>query len=739
MTPKKFKFHGLLAILIFNFHLIMPSIATRVIALLIFILVTGVAISSILFTKRKYPSEELTSNIPISFTMIISCGIACLFIQAILTNILMMISPRAFFVLIAQLTANVVFSIALFLQKYYPPFIQYNIFNQRYPWQVQIAFYISLVLPLMALLSARFLDSGSTSIFPQLVLITIGFILISLWRYSDDTHDWMICGILTLATLTLILMSSTRGFGPIGTDASKEFYLATRVFERGIWIPRDVGDAYFSSLGITLFPSNLAALLDLSVSEVFQYVLPALASIIPAQIFSLVKQYRSRSIAMSAAVLFMSQPSFLEWSIVPLRQMIAMIFFNGFLLVQFSREGPHVLRRTFILIFGILTILTHYSSAYLMLFTLGLAWMFQVIQQKRKRVHDHEFLIHKRTLLVLLITAFIWYGPITYSYSGLTDTLNRSVGLITDEGFNPLNAEGYAPATNILAQLGFSSEETPPQKLLDRYSKEFAEKTISKNPDLFLSPVYVQVLEVGPQSKFSTSSLGISDFLSKQILRFAFIIGLFSLLWRSFKKNLSIFELYTIAAGASVLLIVIFPDVSISYSLSRTSHQMFALISILITCWSYKRPNVISLGVMFIALLIYVNASGLSGLNPNILTSSRGPVYENSYVHYGELLATNWIASKNSDLVASGYFSGTKFYYSRMERPPIYREVFPFALLKDGYLFRGANEISSSLATTYFEGKILKYAYPSNILNRKRSVLFNSGEAIVYGRWKSNE
>jgi hypothetical protein len=142
---------------------------------------------------------------------------------------------------------------------------------------------------------------------------------------------------------------------------------------------------------------------------------------------------------------------------------------------------------------------------------------------------------------------------------------------------------------------------------------------------------------------------------------------------------------------------------------------------------------------MFIALLIYVNASGLSGLNPNILTSSRGPVYENSYVHYGELLATNWIASKNSDLVASGYFSGTKFYYSRMERPPIYREVFPFALLKDGYLFRGANEISSSLATTYFEGKILKYAYPSNILNRKRSVLFNSGEAIVYGRWKSNE
>jgi hypothetical protein len=266
-----------------------------------------------------------------------------------------------------------------------------------------------------------------------------------------------------------------------------------------------------------------------------------------------------------------------------------------------------------------------------------------------------------------------------------------------------------------------------------------AEKTIFKNPELFLSPTYVQVLEIESRNKVSSPILSISDFLSKQILRLAFIFGLFLLLWRSLKKNLSIFELYAVAAGVSVLLIVIFPDASISYSLGRTSHQMFALIAILITCWSYKRLNVISLGVILIAFPIYVNASGLSGLYPNVLTSNRGSVYENAYVHFGELLATNWIASKNSDLVASGYFSSTKFYYSGLERPPIYREVFPFALLKDGYLFRGQNEISSSLATTYYEGKVMKYVYPSSILNEKRSILFNSGEAIVYGSWKPNE
>ena len=739
MTSKKWIFRAFLTILIFNFYLVMPSIATRIIALLIFIMVTGVAISSILFSKTRNRSEDFTQQISISFSMVISCGIACLFIQAIVTNQFMMLVPRAFFGLMAQITANVVLIVALFLQKFYPPLTQNNIFNQRNPWQVQIAFYISLVLPLMALLTARFLDAGSISKFPQLVLITIGIILITLWRYSDDSHDWMISGVLTLVTLALILMSSTRGFGPIGTDASKEFYLATRVFEKGIWIPRDINDAYFSSLGITLFPSNLAALLHLPVAEVFQYVLPALTSIIPAQIFSLVKQYRSRSIAISAAVLFISQPSFLVWSIAPLRQLIAMIFFSGFLLVQFSREGAYVFRRTLIVIFGILTILTHYSSTYLMLFTLALGWIFQVIQQKRNKIDAHDFFIHKRTLFILLITTFIWYGPITYAYTGLSGTLNRSFGLVADEKFNPFNPEGYAPSTNLLAQLGLDSEEIPSQILLDRSSQEFAEKTIFKNPELFLSPTYVQVSEIQSRNKVPSPILSISDFLSKEILRFAFIFGLLVLLRRSLRKNLSIFELYAIAAGISILLIVIFPDVSISYSLGRTSHQMFALISILITCWRYKRPNVISLGVMLIAFPLYVNASGLSGLYPNVLTSNRGPVYENSYVHLGELLATNWIASKNSDLVASGYFSSTKFYYSGMERPPIYRDVFPFALLKDGYLFRGKNEISSSLATTYYEGKVLKYAYPSSILNEKRSILFNSGEAIVYGSWKPNE
>jgi hypothetical protein len=374
-----------------------------------------------------------------------------------------------------------------------------------------------------------------------------------------------------------------------------------------------------------------------------------------------------------------------------------------------------------------------------MLFTLALGWIFQVIQQKRNKIDAHDFFIHKRTLFILLITTFIWYGPITYAYTGLSGTLNRSFGLVADEKFNPFNPEGYAPSTNLLAQLGLDSEEIPSQILLDRSSQEFAEKTIFKNPELFLSPTYVQVSEIQSRNKVPSPILSISDFLSKEILRFAFIFGLLVLLRRSLRKNLSIFELYAIAAGISILLIVIFPDVSISYSLGRTSHQMFALISILITCWRYKRPNVISLGVMLIAFPLYVNASGLSGLYPNVLTSNRGPVYENSYVHLGELLATNWIASKNSDLVASGYFSSTKFYYSGMERPPIYRDVFPFALLKDGYLFRGKNEISSSLATTYYEGKVLKYAYPSSILNEKRSILFNSGEAIVYGSWKPNE
>jgi len=739
MTLRKWILRALLSILVFNFHLAMPSVTSRAIALLIFIAVTGTAVLSLVLLSVEIRYGDFDPRTGISLSIVISCGIACLFMQAILTNLFMIFAPRTLYVLIVHLTANVVLISALFFLKLHPPKLKNNFFGQKNPWQVQVAFFASLVLPLMALLSARYLDSGSITKFPQFILITVGIIFITLWRYSDDAQDWITSTILTLVTLSLILMSSTRGFGPIGTDTSKEYYLAKFVFEKGIWIPGDVNDTYFSSLGITLFPSNLGALLQLSISDVFQFVLPALIAIIPAQIFSLVKQYRSRSIAISVVVLFISQPSFLEWSIVPLRQLIAMIFFNGFLLFQFSRERPYFLRRTLIIIFGVLVILTHYSSAYLMLLTLVLGWIFQFTQKIRNLVHANEFFIHKRTVSVLLITAFIWYGPITYTYPSLINTLNRSVGLITDEGFNPLKAEGYAPATNLLAQLGINRDETPPQVLLDKYSKEFGERTVFEDPELFLNPTYLKVLAIDPSVKESPSVISIFDFLSKQTLRFAFIIGLLLLSWRSLKKKMHVFELYTVTVGVSILLIVILPDISISYSLSRTSHQMFALIGILVTGWNYKRKNIISLNVMILALILYINSTGLSGLNPNVLTSNNGPVYENAYVHNGELMATNWIASRESDLVASGYFSGTKLYYSGLERPSIYREVFPFALLKEGYLFRGQNEISSSLATTYYEGKVLKYVYPSAILNDKRSLLFNSGDAFVYGSWKPNE
>jgi uncharacterized membrane protein len=636
------------------------------------------------------------------------------------------------------------------------------------------------LLPIAAIASAlrlNQLDDPSWSIVVVCILVLIagGLLAVSRLWFPELT--------IYSIGLTLVLLGSVRGDYLSGTDMSTELYLANLVGANGFWMPSLSPDAYNSALSVTILPNYLGNLFGIDNATVFRFLIPMLYALVPVLIYSFFKRHRSRLFGLVGALLYVSQPAFVVWSPVPARQMVAILFFTAMLYVAFDGRLNKALREGLTFTFGVLMILSHYSTSYLSLpvlilgallaLILRVRWLYWTGQPKKlpfargitghiKRFKSNFGLVEPgttpqlswRTLAGLLVFALAWFGPVTHVGDDLARTIERSASEITSGHWNLLGTSGYASGTSLAYQLGLSQEVRDRERVFKDYRFEVYE-TVESNQ---LDPIEAQTWRNNPtsepsfQSAIDSTPIGslivTSEKVLKNLLRLFLLVGFLALVVSTFRRRLDSIEAYALAACLALAMVVIIPGASIQYDVGRTTQQMLPLLGFaivggattIVSTLSRKRANhevsQLVLGSVLICLL--VSSTGLvnkftGATNPTMMLSNRGEMYEQTYVHSEEVAAARWLDSHRApnSIIQSGYFGGTRLPLVGIQRPTL-RHIFAWSVDKNSYLFRGNQEIDKDVALTYFSGEYFRYHYPSDEIERSKNIVYTNGRSEIY-------
>lgn len=639
------------------------------------------------------------------------------------------------------------------------------------------------ILPIAAIASALRLnqvDDATWSISVVCIVVLLALTLLT------ATRLWFPEFTIYVIALTLVLLGSVRGDFLSGTDMSTELYLANMVGLNGYWLPSLSPDAYNSALSVTILPNYLGNLFQTDNATVFRFLIPMLYALVPVLVYSFFNRHRSKVFGIVGALLYVSQPAFVVWSPVPARQMVAILFFAAMIYVAFDVRLRRVQREGLALSFGVLMILSHYSTSYLsipvLIFGTVLAFILRMLRidwlfssgQPKTRLIDRGLIGHLRrfrsnsrwaeseqvprmswtTLAGLAIFSIIWFGPVTHVGDNLATTIERSASEITSGHWNLFGTSGYASGTSLAYQLGLSQEVRDRESVFEFYKFEVFEivdlnKLDPIEPQTWRnSPLAEPLITTGIDSAPPGSVIVSLEKAVKNLLRIFLAIGFAFLVVSMFRRRLDSIAAYSLAACSALVMVIVVPGASIQYDVGRTTQQMLPLLGFaiiggataIVSSLSGKRVKPESsqrvLGLLLICLL--VSSTGLinkftGATSPTMMLSNSGEMFEQIYVHSEELAAAEWLETHRTSgsIMQSGYFGGTRLPLVGIERP-LLRHVFSWSVDKGSYLFRGNQELKDDLALTYFTGEYFKHEYPSVAIELHKNTVYTNGLSEIY-------
>ncbi|WP_253739117.1 DUF2206 domain-containing protein [Halohasta salina] len=313
-----------------------------------------------------------------------------------------------------------------------------------HPWPLAV-----LCLPFLSVLGARTVTRFGDNTLILAVLTGLGFLTVAAYigrlpkKYFPITI-WAIA-------VSLLLHNSVLTH-TLAWDVGKELRLATVVIENGVWDPT-VGGRWMKNamLRIVLLHPIYALLADIDLVWEFKTVSPILFSFAPVAFYKSYQTVIDRSDAFLAVMLPMSFYSFFTVLSVNSRTSGALLFLSLTALAVTDRTLTHRKGRVLMLVFLFGLIVSHYATAYLVLFAVGLVllgnWVLFGATRTRKYVRTAP------TVVILFgLLAFVWYVFIVYDGGAfnrlVVEFYNLSFDLWRDlvEGGSVVSAEDSTTA-----------------------------------------------------------------------------------------------------------------------------------------------------------------------------------------------------------------------------------------------------------------------------------------------------
>jgi len=625
----------------------------------------------------------------------------------------------------------------------------------------------------LAVLGANRLNNGAGDQLSLAALVTAVLTLVFLLLWRHKIREAATSVVLYLLSLSLLLMTSLRGWFVTGHDIQTEYQVFQLTVAHGRWDIAAFHNAFNACLSITILPAELSRLIGVAGPYIYKVFFQLIFAACPVLVYTIARRYWPVSVAMLASIFFISFPTFFTDMPFINRQEIALIFVAVAILAV-TNESWGVRRRSITLVVASAGVeVSHYSSMYLLLGTMLVAWIMQATMRLHHRSRrspgahagpppwaQAASSVNVRSLLAVCALTFAWGYLATQSAGAvLTDAESAISGLLghstgarsSNVGYSllfwrtPTSQQVLNDYTNAAAKLAEATRRdttyiAPPTDPSAHNLRAVSQPLLPlTTPGRLLSKVGIPVAGLNSVIRLTAAQI-------EQLFVGAGIIAL--LLARRLRKQVG-WEFFCLACGSVVGLVAvtILPNLSVDYGVLRVFQQALIIIApILVTgAMAIFRPlgdKRAAFATAAIGLGIFISTTGLlpqvlGGYPAQLSLNNSGQYYTNYYMSPADVAGVQWLSGQ-SGVLPSGmqatHFSNRFLFTtpSTVTGQQFIEDAFPVLLRSHAWVIVDRSILHTDVATASYDGDLIPYRYPTGILRASKNLVYNNGDMEIY-------
>lgn len=708
--------------------------------------IPGILINLILKINTINKLEYMLYTIGVSLTFIMISG---LFISWLLP-FFHISNPLSTFYIIASFNTAffILFPLAYIRNKRLHLIINLPTFSLK-----RGAFYITpFTFPLLSIFGAISLNNEGTNIFTSIMLGASAAYIMLITKFKKKISNFIYPLTLFLISLSVLLMLSLRSWYIAGFDVSIEYEVFKITQQYMHWAMSNFKNEYNTCLSITILPTYLSSLLHINDVYIYKFFYQILFAISPVGIYLLAKKLdMSSMVAFLSGLFYICNPWFIDPMTTLNRQEIAFFFFILVLLLLFEKSLDSFKKYTLLSILTIGLVVSHYSSTYITIilfsfvYVIGLSinilkkfWL-----KKSKIKFDQNI---KLPYLVFLISiTFIWYSLLNASTTNLTDVAKSTYKnlphifsqnartSIIDQLFN-------AGKTNISSNAyqdyySVTSSEYKNKKIYDTYSHNLYN-------NYHITPMSSPSLPIHQNFLYTIISY-IYKFLLVFIELSLFVGSIYLVIFKK-KQRVDInFTILLIVCELLLALMTILPYISVGYNFDRLYMQVMFILSvveifggvILINLFIRNKEastKLLSYFYIIVFLFTYCFIWQIVGGKTVMWLNNFGYYYDQTYTHGSEYLTANWLKQIPGNPRIYTTDTGRNILAAYAHKNNVKTDLFPSTIETYAYVFVTYTNLKEGIASFYYRGAHLEYAYPLNFIKQNKNLIYSNGKSEVY-------
>jgi uncharacterized membrane protein len=634
----------------------------------------------------------------------------------------------------------------------------------------------ALCVPL-AVMGANRLNNGAGSGLTLTMLFLATMTLAIMFVTRNALNAGTITVALYFIAAAMLLMTSLRGWYITGSDIQNEYVVFELTKSRGHWSISNAQNAYNACLSVTILPTMLSQLLRVDDPYIFKFWFQLLFALCPVFVYRISLRHSGRTIALIATIYFIAFPTYFTDMPFVNRQEIAYLFVGACILTATDPTLRYKVGRFRISVFSVGIVLSHYSTSYVFLGTLIVAWVVYKtlvffrrdsgVARYGSRVGRNSGIINPTVgivnVVLLLAGVLLWNGLATHTASGLTSVVSQAVQSLGGGGDDPKSAD------TSYSIVGGSGAQTPDQ-VLSAYWRStltepdsnriaadlFSDKIIGKYPFSAVSQPNLRVTSLGKLIDDTGPNVSTLNSVLRagaaRLLQLFIGLGLLSafLSWRRRPSRWKT-ELIALSCGGIVIvaLQVVVPVISTDYGVLRAFEQAMLVSGPLIaigSCTIFKhlpgawgQRAVFAVAVVFFTSLVGALPQTLGGYPAQLNLNNSGQYYDLYYTHPQDIIAIRWLQSgfvgdasapRRAAVQMNPYTDNELQTFTDLN---VNTDDFPTLLLKTSYLFYGYQTATTGLSSIFVNGDLITYNYPMALINSEYNLIYSSNGAMIYG------
>ena len=627
----------------------------------------------------------------------------------------------------------------------------------RRGWHILL---IGCLLPVTAVGGAVTLNNGGTNWLALTTFSILGvFFITLLWSTKPAIKNYYPFALYSMC-LTILLGTSMRGWNITGHDVMQEYQVYELTLRHAAWNMSYYQDAYNACLSITILPTIFQKLTGVTDQYVYKFIFQLFFALIAPILYTSFCHFTKKRIALLAAFIFVTFPSFLTDVTMLNRQETALMCYALAIMAALDTQLKRRHKSLLALIFLVGMVFSHYSTSYVTVATLllmlvlqgfgvGLAKIFY--RRARKVTHVHPIRLFSYPVIAITIVLLVaWGGFATQTSSNISQTIQ---GVIT--GIPHLLSTPQSSSSK-LGQAS-SSASTVRQYLLSAKSSRTLPTADYYSPSITGNDQITAQSETVASVNTTLQAHGLSTATVYKLYNAAVqsygvliegIVGLsvaLILFIKSIRRKITGQYKYIIIASVGIIGIqVVMPASLINYGLLRVIQQSLVVLALPIALAAIWLLGVIRISekwairlvgiamVVFFFILSGFLPTLTGGYKPSLALNNNGFYYEAYYTHQAEVAADSWLQHDTplGSRVYSDEFSRRKMiaYADIFSQPTLAPDTIPI----DSYVYLSQGNVTTNKIPVYYNGNLIYYSIPYNFLNTNKNLVYTSQDVRIY-------